>query len=318
MQNVSTDTDQPVRTWAGIRWPVYRVELVTRPPAWWPFGPDEEPFSEGVSPATFLWVDPTIEERTAEDADTSPPTSVQRKIWPVAVPGRHRYNPVEEADALLSAATRVNVDDPASVTDFVNHWGLLGVGLAGECTAVPGRWDVLWATTEQLRLVQRFVGRLSALQASRRHGPDLPTIDEARSIVARVDSSTPSQVRPRDYGKVQWLAFAVDLEPYLRNVQPTIRWDDAKRQPVLAWRTDRPLYVLYAMIWDWATRGGSVRRCQYPPCSKFFYADRANKWHCCRGHTRYAKQREWRARLRDERARKVGRQGTGRHPAHTG
>lgn len=93
--------------------------------------------------------------------------------------------------------------------------------------------------------------------------------------------------------ELHWRAFAVSLEPHLRRIDPTIRWEP-KVGPVPAWRVRAPIDVLWAALWGHATQGGRLVRC--PDCTNWFVRDRRNKEYCSAACANRATSRRWYAK----------------------
>lgn len=258
----------------GFGWPVYRMVIAAEPPWVWRRAPEfQRPLLPG---GVFVWGG----ERPGQ-GDPEP------------VAGRYGYNPVAEADAFLRAATAVDARSAESLTGFVNRWGLLSVGLQGNPDRGE-RWDSVWATARALEDVQRHVRWLEALQRGRWNSPDLPSLVEARTLAARVARGVPERPEQRDYRKVHWLAFAGSMRWRLRGVQPAFRWTHQFARPGPGWTAARPIHVLWATVWDWATGGASVRRC--PHCGGWFLRKRANQRFCSRRCSSNASVARWRQR----------------------
>jgi hypothetical protein len=198
-----------------------------------------------------------------------------------------RYDPMAEADALLRAATRVNPDDPAALLAFVNEWGLLGVGLWGN---KRGPFDSVLFTRERVKQVQAHVRWLRALRKGDWRSRDLPTLDHARGQAEIGAPRRPGPVSRGDRERRHWQAFGASLDRHLRGIYPAIGWDrDAGAIP--AWTASRLIEVLWATVWDWATRGGSLRRC--PHCQAFFPAEDPRKQYCSRECVNRASAAKW-------------------------
>lgn len=151
-------------------------------------------------------------------------------------------------------------------------------------TQSAGRRALADRRVDFLDLDQGFVEWLRTLKAKRWASLD---VERARALVARVDRNMPDQI---GLPKLHVLAFSASLTPRLRNIHPTVRWNrDTVMAP--AWTANRPIHVLWATLWDWATRGGRLRRC--PRCQAFFPAERAGKTHCSRECVNRASAARW-------------------------
>ncbi len=91
--------------------------------------------------------------------------------------------------------------------------------------------------------------------------------------------------------ELHWRAFAAALRPHLRTVHPTIAWQQKDKLPMPAWRVRRPVDVLWVTLWDWATRGGHLRRCRN--CQDWFPVDRRGKIYCSPECANRGSSRAW-------------------------
>jgi hypothetical protein len=154
--------------WAGLRWPVRRGYKIVMPgdPLFVPvhspsLGADDRAWTEGMFTPTG-------------DVNV--------------------YDPASQAGAALDAALRVQVHAPASLTTFVDQWGLLGVGLGtteGEMSLatqpqVVLQFDTVWATRRALSELQRHFAWLRALRDRNGRAPEVPGLwlDEAQCLEA--------------------------------------------------------------------------------------------------------------------------------------
>jgi hypothetical protein len=284
--------------WASFRWPVYRMTVVEgvwnaaagacEPPSDHPlrrFMPASIP-AEGIFFPNEATVDPVA----------------QAVLLRVPVEGRHGYNPIPVADDLFRAAITVDVNSVEALTKFVNTWGRLGVGLNWP-TWQPGQEfehapvalgevvldlyrreiDSVCATRDALRQLQQFVCWLSAIQYSRWDADCVPELKSVRVwaqtqlSVCGLQDKLPEVPSRRDYPKLHTLAFAGWVTRYLEGVHPTIHWD-ADAGIIPAWVVRSPIELLWTTLWDWATRGGRLRRC--PRCRAYFPAEHASKRFC--------------------------------------
>lgn len=152
--------------------------------------------------------------------------------------GRLRlYRPSERAAELLREALQVNTKDEASLLDFANSWGLLGVGLGTvEETADLLRrpqaqplFDSVWATRRAIEALQASFRWWRALQARRWSSPAIPSLGSAwpsattpqsraestiaqRRALARVARAV---IPPPDYGRLELEADPSDDRSHL-------------------------------------------------------------------------------------------------------
>jgi hypothetical protein len=195
------------------------------------------------------------------------------------------------AEELVRAVLEVNLDDPRALTDLIARFG--GLGSSGVST---GLWVVVQALGTTLRAVVEgnsavrgsLTGTARILRDFRRHMEWLGRLKSKRASEA------------------EWSTFVTSLEPFLRNIRPTIRWDPVVG-PRPSWIVRNPAEVLWASLWDWATRSGRLRRCRR--CDVLFPAEHPRREFCSRTCTNRASAAEWyrkkgRARRRAARRRR--------------
>src|SRR5262249_31754487 len=61
----------------------------------------------------------------------------ETQAWPEPV---REYDPVPQADEILTHVTRLKVDDSRALLEFVNQWGPLGLSVAPDVYARLGIW----------------------------------------------------------------------------------------------------------------------------------------------------------------------------------
>jgi hypothetical protein len=178
------------------------------------------------------------------------------------------------AEPLVRATLEIDLDDARAVTNLVSTYGCLGwdvlLGMSGFIAPfdVKGEWR---AGQARLR---------GALRATTR---ELNRFRQHVEWLGKVKSS--SRAREREWGE-----FVASLAPFLERIRPTIRWDPhAGARP--CWTVRTPRDVLWATLWDWATRGGELRRCRR--CSVLFPTDHPRREFCSRICTNRASAAEW-------------------------
>jgi hypothetical protein len=191
-------------------------------------------------------------------------------------------------------------------------------------------FDSVWATQRAIRTVREHFHWLVALTRREWTSPAIPSppvgdglMRTAREIVASPDqpSLTAESLRRAGYfgssdpyisgfalrrtvlmlarsrwkndpiPELNWRAFSVSLAGHLRTIHPIIRFDRFAGRPLPAWRVRLPIDVLWAAIWDRATRGGRLVRCSN--CQDWFVRDRRNKEYCSATCANRATSRRW-------------------------
>jgi hypothetical protein len=306
--------------WTGFRWPVYRVTIISG--VWDPdvgnyVPPKEHPlrqFMPRIIPPSGIFF--------PEGATVHP---VAKSVLVVPVEGRHEYNPMAVMEDFLQKSIKVDFTSPEALIAFVNRWGRLGVGLhwrswrpgfGTEHTPIePGEkildlyrraTDSVDATAEALHSLQRGVRWLRAIQNREWDRSGIPELEQVRvwaeSQIALygVEEKLPEKPSRR----LHMLAFASWITHYLEGVHPTIRWDpDAGSVP--AWVVRSPIEALWVTLWDWATRGGRLRRCRR--CKHDFLAEHASKRFCSHECAAKASAARW-YRTKGKKLRKQSRQ----------
>jgi hypothetical protein len=272
--------DRIERVWTGFRQPVWELEPADPPP-------DQALALVGrISvPLGGLFVPKPVEEwvRGAEP-----------RLLRV-------YDPIEKMEDLLDAVLGLEVDDDRELTEFVNAWGALGVGII---VGLPGDYtfDSVLATRETLRHVQELATRFDDLDTRFREGKSgtskLPSVEEARHQAARI-IPMPDPIRPRHHRMLQYLALAGEIIPRLRGVTPSVGWDEDAAHLVPLLQPRRLVDVLYIGLWQVLIREDVyLRACAYSACGRLFLARHGRAKYCRNAHARGAAQQAWRARRR--------------------
>lgn len=200
------------------------------------------------------------------------------------------YDPAAEAEALLTAATSFDPADIQALVKFTHRWGLLG--FAGPADA-DQLWDSVFATREHLAKVRQLAARLDALKRQRFDSADLPSLAAIRRRLPGV----PKSLTPRERGRVQWQAFAADLNQALQGCALRPVLVPGAGLPGLR-QTLRPQQladVLLVTLWQHATDADLVlRRCG--TCGGNFFVSISNtkRRYCSRRCKNLAGVRAWR------------------------
>lgn len=200
------------------------------------------------------------------------------------------YDPAAEAEALLTAATRFDPADLQALVKFVNRWGLLG--FAGPVDA-DQLWDSVFATREHLTKVRQLTARLDALKRRRWDSVALPSLAQIRRRVRGV----PRSLTAREHGRVQWQAFAADINQALQGsaLRPVLVATPGLPGLRQTLRPQRLADVLLVALWQHATDADLVlRRCD--TCGGNFFVSISNtkRRYCSRACKNLAGVRTWR------------------------
>jgi len=175
-----------------------------------------------------------------------PSSSTTDRIWDLANE--------DDVGAFVRDALRVSVKNPSKVIDFVNRWGVLGT--SGEALFGQAALDV----------IKTFPGANSMAATCE-------ALSKAQAAAQQLDALK----RRRAPSEAAWREWAAGLEEWLFSVRPSIRWDPVKG-PKPAWTVERPVDLLWITLWDWATRGGRLRRCEH--CDGWFPTRDPRKRYC--------------------------------------
>jgi hypothetical protein len=168
---------------------------------------------------------------------------------------------------LYRAASTVDVNDPDAVTRLESQWGRLGVGVApsSEPADPHGIWILLHA-------VDSFAAARDELAAFQKSLHQLEGLRRGRAAEGA------------------WREFGRSLDAHLSALSPTVRWHPQDGLlPALT--VKKPREVLWATLWDVATRGGRLRRCRH--CQILFPADDPRKVFCSKTCTNRASAARW-------------------------
>lgn len=182
----------------------------------------------------------------------------------------HDLTDTSYAWGLYRAASAVTVDDRAAVTDLVSQWGFLGVGPESsfEPPSVPLVHAILLRGVDSFAAVRN---ELAAFQTS------LHQLQQLKRL-------------KRHSAEAAWREFSRSLDGRLEALHPTIRWHP-EDGALPAWTVKTPRDVLWATLWDLATRGGQLRRCRH--CQVFFATDDPRKVYCEDTCTNRASAARW-------------------------
>ncbi len=263
---------EPTGEW-GSKWNELPTKVVqigeADPPPPWVF--EREEFRTRP-PGPYGWVN---EPPTPSGMPRGGKVSVFYIDWPasgVLAPSgdspQERYNPFEVADRILLDVQRTRSDDEKAILQFVNRWGLLGIGIPG---AADFGADGVTFTGEWLALLRQWIETLHAL----RRGKERETT---------------------------WAEFAATLNKHLDGVQPRLSVSERSLQRTFA--AKRLLDALCFELWDQATEGKRMRRC--PECHALFTPGRANQEYCTRLCANRPTVRKW--KLEQRRKKRIARQ----------
>lgn len=189
-------------------------------------------------------------------------------------------------EQFVRAALQARFDDPRAVTDLVTTYGWLGgIELPSRLGTVASAFGINpWTLSLDVKS-----GRM-ALNVTALRGSLSGTIEVLRDFRRHVEWLERLKLGPA--GERDWGAFAESLEPFIKGISPTIRWErDAGPQP--CWKVTSPRSLLWATVWDWATRGGQLRRCRNQKCEVLFPADDPRQEFCSRPCTNRASAAAW-------------------------
>ncbi len=211
------------------------------------------------------------------------------------VPSR-TYDPTEEIEELLAAATSLDATDDEDLLRFVNRWGLLTLAPGPQ----EGLLDSVYQTRQHLATIRRLVDRLDALKRNRWRA--LPSLTEIRRHLPGV----PRSPSPRERQRIQWQAFAQDLNAEIGRLpvllRPVLVPDQGVPGVRQTWQPGRLIDVLLVSLWQNATAADLVpRRCG--TCTGLFFVSVTNKkrLYCSPRCKNLAGVRRWRRQTRTNR-----------------
>jgi hypothetical protein len=214
------------------------------------------------------------------------PAEGVRPHVPVAL--ERTYDPTEEAEAILTAATGLDPEDETAILKFVNTWGLLG---AAEPDASIQLWDSVALTKSTLAGVKYLATSLKALQQRRWDDPTLPSIREEQNPIRNDPQPLHGDARAR----ARWAAFARVLNERLSPVRPQLL--PAKKGLRQLFRPRCIADLLYLTIWRQATEEDLIlRKCR--ACRGLYSVARTNgkKKYCSPRCKNRATVRKWRSK----------------------
>lgn len=287
------------RPWRGIRWVVHRCALITAdnvdimpPRPWiWPRSTDGAPLK---------WLRDSEAAHIKDQLRTLGGVFAQQEEKPVR---RYDLADPSNTDRLVSAVGQTDPRDTEAVGRLIDEWGLLGVGMPvpefQPSPAILGLFhacESLRAIVDELELFQQHARWLAALQAR----------DAVALRKARVRDPASRVTSRKEKWRQRWLAFSRSLERRISAVHPIIRWDPEAEAVRPAWILRCPRDVLWATLWDWATHGGQLRRCENRACRTFFVAGDPRKQCCSRACSKRKAASDWYWKLggRDRRKRR--------------
>ncbi len=240
---------------------------------------------------------------------------LQTHQWPQPV---REYEPVAQADEMLTHATRLDTSDAQALLDFVNQWGVLGLrgGPEGIFPTLSDEATKRFQAETQLSRVLAVVrqGWLSPARA----GEDVPAPNEPTFPAAIEIPAEP----------VYWTGMALETIKRMAHALYELQRGTLRRQADFTWSTfsdhlntmigDIPratrlkrhgglhivecpktvLNVLGLALLDRATGMTRQRRC--PECGSYFVPSRKNQIFCKRQGEQYCARkravRTWRKR----------------------
>jgi hypothetical protein len=249
--------------WQGLKWAVHRRALITAlnvdtmPPAPWMW-------PRSTDPSQDRWLRESEADHVKDELRTLGGVFGQQEEKPT----RH-YDLADPSNAarLFAAVGQIDPRNTEDVVRLIDEWGLLGVGMTTRgfqpsLEMCMYESDSLQAIVGELELFQQRARWLAALQAR-----------DATALRAAGVQDTASHVTDRkERWRQRWLAFSHSLEQRLSAVHPIIGWDGETQAARPAWILRCPRDVLWAMLWDCATNGNRLRRCENKKCRKFFVA----------------------------------------------
>ena len=276
-----TATERP---WQGIRWAVHRRALITAdnvdtmpPLPWmWPLSTD---------PSSDRWLLGSKAECIKDELRTLGGVFGQQEEEPVRY-----YDLAEPSNAarLVAAVGQIDPMNTEAVVRLIDEWGLLGVGMttrgfepSSEISFYGS--DSLQAIVDELELFQQHARWLAALQAR----------DAVALRKAGINDAASRVTDRKEKWRQRWLAFSHSLEQRISAVHPIIRWDGETEAARPAWILRCPRDVLWATLWDCATDGGRLRRCENRTCRSFFVATDPRRQCCSRTCSKRKAASDW-------------------------
>lgn len=276
-----TATERP---WQGIRWAVHRRALITAdnvdriPPSPWMW-------PRSTDPSQDRWLLGSKAERPKDELRTLGGVFGQQEEEPVRY-----YDLAEPSNAarLFAAVGQIDPRNTEAVVRLIDEWGLLGVGMATRGFQPSSEIclygsDSLQAIVDELELFQQHARWLAALQAR-----------DAIALRKAGVNDTASRVTDRkEKWRQRWLAFSHSLEQRISAVHPIIGWDGETEAARPAWILRCPRDVLWTTLWDCATDGRRLRRCENRTCRTFFVATDPRRQCCSRTCSKRKAASDW-------------------------
>ena len=277
-----TTTERP---WQGIRWAVHRRALITAdnvdtmPPAPWMWPRSKDPSQDS------RWLLGSEAERVKDELRTLGGVFGQQE----EKPARH-YDLAEPSNAtrFVAAVGQIDPRNTEAVVRLIDEWGLVGVGMTTRgfqpsLKISSYASDSLQAIVDELELFQQHTRWLAALQAR-----------DAVALRKAGVNDTASRVTDRkEKWRQRWLDFSCSVEERISAVHPIIGWDGETETARPAWILRCPRDVLWATLWDWATQGGRLRRCENRTCRSFFVATDPRRQCCSRTCSKRRAASDW-------------------------
>jgi hypothetical protein len=245
---------EPRSAWQPLKWAVWRVVLVTA---------DDDDLLRRLVPRRYL-------AQLHGDLQAVQGLFVAGGDGPLAC---LELSDTETAERLVRAVLQLELSDVKAVTNFLNTWGKLGVG------------PVLWDKPPLPALAGRVFGQLDTSDCA----PE--SLGRIRQEITKFRQHVDWLERLKQRGTTrEWEKFAESLDRPLRHLHPTIRLvPGVGASPAFSVQT--PADMLWATLWDWATRGGRLRRCRH--CDALFLAADPRKVYCSIICTNRASAMRW-------------------------
>ena len=291
-QTLSRPTENPLalvmtvieRPWQGIRWAVHRRALITADNA------------DTMPPSPWMW--PRSKDPSSDRWLGSKAEYVKNELTKLGgVFGQQEEEPVRYYDLaepsnaarLFAAVGLIDPRNTEAVVHLIKEWGLLGVGMttrgcrpSSEICCYES--DSLQAIVDHLELFQQHAEWLVALQAR-----DAVALRIALRKAGLNDAASRVTDRKEKWRR-RWLAFSHSLG---QRMSPIIQWDGETEAVRPAWILRCPKDVLWAKLWDLATQGARLRRCENKTCRMFFVATDLRRQCCSRMCSKRKAASDW-------------------------